>query len=151
MVFGICSSMVMGTASHSRKCNTFTVGNKLKNELNTIRNVSGIVWEGWKQERRDWGGRGDKVRKVPNDEKPGEHGKAKEKKKEAKSRLTNSVIDKLQNYLGIALRSNWRCKGNTECNISEFISCCLIGRLWLLDILPKTIRFMVPTWSRYLE
>ena len=50
-------------------------------------------------------GGGYKVRKVPDDEKPGELGKVKEKKKKAKSRLTDSVIDKLQNYFGIALRS----------------------------------------------
>ena len=45
------------------------------------------------------------VKKVPNDEKSStaDLGKVKEKKKKAKSRLTDSVIYKLQNYFGIPL------------------------------------------------
>ena len=46
-----------------------------------------------------------KVKNVHNDDNPGVLGKVRVKKKKAKSRLTDSVIDKLQNYFGIALRS----------------------------------------------
>ena len=44
----------------------------------------------------------------------------------AKTRLNDSVIDKLQNYFGIALRSNVGDLQDARCNISQFVSC----RLW---------------------
>ena len=56
--------------------------------------------------------------------------KGKWKVTKAKSRLTDSGIDKLQNYFGIALRSNVvDLQKDARCNISQFVSCRLFGHV----------------------
>ena len=62
-------------------------------------------------------GLGGKNKKVPK-----KHVCGKSKVVKAKSRLTGSIIDKLHNYFGIALRSSWEREEYARCNISQYVS-----------------------------